>query len=216
MAEPWALYAGIRDRFIDLLRSLDGEQAARLVPACPDWTVAGVAAHVCGLNADIAAGRREHLGTPERTGLNVELRAGSSLDEICDEWIGYEETMSEVMAEDPYFGQRLAADLVVHLHDVQLALNLPVDRDDEATLAAVRMYADRVGAGIADDLDGEMVVDFGEGLTLRTTPYDFLRSVTGRRSRGQVESLEWAGDPTALLDAGLSPYGPFPAEDLEI
>ena len=43
-------------------------------------------------------------------------------------------------------------------------------------------------------------------LVLRATPYDFLRSVTGRRSEREVRALDWSGDPSPILDQ-LSPYG---------
>jgi hypothetical protein len=49
-------------------------------------------------------------------------------------------------------------------------------------------------------------------LLLPTIPYDFLRSATSRRSRGEIQALDWKGDPTAVLD-DFSPYGPLWIED---
>ncbi|MGI9613468.1 MAG: maleylpyruvate isomerase N-terminal domain-containing protein, partial [Acidimicrobiales bacterium] len=57
--DAWLLYADTRDRLIAMVRPLDTAQAAMVVPITPGWSIAAVVAHVCGLNADIAAGMRE-------------------------------------------------------------------------------------------------------------------------------------------------------------
>jgi hypothetical protein len=49
---------------------------------------------------------------------------------------------------------------------------------------------------------------------LRCTSYDFLRSVTGRRSRRQVEALDWDGDSTALLNSAWNTYGDMRTDDV--
>ena len=51
--EEWAQ---AQRRVIELARSLSPEQAQRRVPACPDWTVTQLLAHMVGLNADVLAG----------------------------------------------------------------------------------------------------------------------------------------------------------------
>src|SRR5438874_1252993 len=50
-----ALYADGRGRISDLVSGL-GEEAAAPVPACPQWSVHDVVAHVTGVCADILAG----------------------------------------------------------------------------------------------------------------------------------------------------------------
>lgn len=224
----WPLYASTRDRFIALVRSLDADRAEAVVPLTPGWTVRQVLAHVCGLNADVAAGLREGLGTDERTTHQVSVRADDDVDAICDEWLGHAEAMEALAAENDFFGRRLTADLVVHLHDVQHGLGVEIDRNDEATVSGGRTYAthmpdrwvEATGIRLAVDLgDGARFEPTGgvgeEGLGLRATPYDFLRSVTGRRSRAQVEALDWTGDPSPLLDR-FSPYGPLRTDDAEV
>ena len=47
----------------------------------------------------------------------------------------------------------------------------------------------------------------GEPLVLRTTAFEVLRLRLGRRSRGQVERLDWSGDPGGIVDA-LFIFGP--------
>ena len=38
-------------------------------------------------------------------------------------------------------------------------------------------------------------------IALATSPYAFMRLVTGRVSRTQAEAMDWDGDPAAVLDA---------------
>jgi uncharacterized protein (TIGR03083 family) len=228
--DPWVLYATTRDRFVDLVRPLTRAEADRRVPLTPGWTVTQVLAHVCGLNADVAAGMREGLGTDERTAHQVATRAGRSPGEICDEWLGHAEAMRAAVAEDGFFGRRLSADLVVHLHDVGHALGHPIDRDDVATVSGGRTYAARTPDRLAEATGLGVVIELSDGsrfapsqgvapeppaLTLRATPYDVLRSITGRRSRREVAALDWAGDPTPVLDH-LCPYGPLRPVDAGI
>ncbi len=231
-AGAWSLYADTRDRFIALVRPLDPERADRVVPITPGWTVTQVLAHVCGLNGDLAGGLRENLGSDERTSHQVATRAGRTVDELCGEWLGYGDAVEAVVAGNDDLGRRLAADLVVHLHDVQHAIGVPVDRADEASISGGRTYAARMvdqwfdGDGDGDGVD--VVVDLGdasrfersggagpEALVLRANAYDFLRSVTGRRSRAQVEALDWSGDPGPVLER-FAPYGPLRTDDAEI
>lgn len=225
-AASWDLYRNTRDRFVDLARSLDADQAATTIPITPGWTVAEALAHVCGLNADVAAGMREGLGTDERTAHQVNTRAGMTVAEICDEWLGHAAGMITAINEDPMYGRRLGADLVVHLHDVQHALGFGIDTGDEATISGGRTYGSRIVDVYADAANVNLDLDLGEhgrfqpsapaadaiNLRLQTTPYDFLRSVTGRRSAAEIRALNWSGDPEPLL-AGFSPYGPLRTED---
>jgi len=138
MTEPWVLYPELREQLITLVLSLDADDRARTVPLTPGWTIEQVVAHLCGLNADVIAGVVEGLGTDERTSAQVSSRAGRSLEEVCEEWRGHDKAMQAVTAEVPLLEQRLAADLVIHLQDVQHALGLAVDETD---VAARRDYS---------------------------------------------------------------------------
>jgi uncharacterized protein (TIGR03083 family) len=223
----WDDYRAVRDVFIELVRSLDETQLGTSVPMCPDWTVHDVTAHVCGLNADLTSGRREGLGSDERTAHHVAIRSDRDIHEICDEWSGYGPAMRAICDEMPIWADRLAADLTVHLHDVQHALGLPIDRDDRFTAAAAHRYAEVFQQRVGDILGLGVTVELTDGtrraadpalpdsgVTLRTTPFDFLRSYTGRRSRRQVEALDWTGDADRILDRAWSPYGTFQPADV--
>lgn len=225
-----ALYSGLRDEVIALVRPLASTDLERSVPLTPGWTVREVVAHVCGLNADIAAGARTELGTAESTRRQVDRRAHQSIGETCDEWVSCAAGMRKAIDEDPFFGRRLAADLVVHLHDLQHCLGRSIDRSSVGSVSGGQTYAARIGdrwvgiggVWVAIELsDGTRFEptsppsDGMETLTLRATPYDVLRSVTGRRSRRQVRALDWSGDPDGLIDV-FSPYGPLRNEDADV
>ena len=135
--DAWLLYADTRDRLIALVRPLDEAEADTVVPITPGWSIAAVVAHVCGLNADIAAGMRERLGTDERTTHQVASRAGRTIADLCDEWLLHGPAMQAAIDESEFLGRRLTADLVVHLHDLQHALGEQLDITDEATMQQI-------------------------------------------------------------------------------
>jgi len=218
------LYESGRDQFIGLVGALADSDADTLVPITPGWTIREVTAHLCGLNADIASGMRTNLGTDERTAYQVEVRRSDSVAAICDEWVSYGDVVRDVFEPEPMFARRLASDLAVHLHDVQHALGLPVDSTDALSVNGGLTYAeltpprllDGFGICLRIELDGQ--ASFGPEdceLVVRASPYDFLRSVTGRRSRTQVLNLDWEGSPEQVLDH-LCPYGPLRSSDAEI
>ena len=65
------LYADTRGRGVLLFRSLDLSEERRPVPLSPAWTVRDVAAHVCGINADVVSGNLAGLGTDDWTAAQV-------------------------------------------------------------------------------------------------------------------------------------------------
>lgn len=175
-------------------------------------------AHVCGLNADVAARMSEGLGSDERTAHQVTTRAGRSLDSVCEEWIGNGDAMIRAIEEDGFFGLGLSADCVVHLHDLLHAVGQPIDRHDIGTISGGRTYATRTPDRLAEETGVGVIIDLGDGarfepstsaagtspLVLRATPYDFLRSVTGRRSRPAGGEQSAPARRAAVLGMDLS------------
>ena len=227
---PMELYTGLRDELIDLVRSLTPSQCDMVVALTPGWTVREVVAHVCGLNADVSGGARTNLGSDEVTARQVAERSEHSVEDICTEWLSHADGMQRAIDEESFFGLRLSADLVVHLHDVQHALGLPVDRESVGSISGGQTYGARtpdrlvevagvwLGINLTDGSRFEpstLAPDGMRTLTLEATPHDVLRSVTGRRSRREVRALHWSGDPGDLLDV-LSPYGPLRHDDAGI
>ncbi|NNC80428.1 MAG: maleylpyruvate isomerase family mycothiol-dependent enzyme [Acidimicrobiales bacterium] len=212
------LYAAQRSELTDTLRSLTAEQAATPVPTCPGWSVKDVMAHVSGLVAEKLAEVPPPLGSDEATARQVQDRAGMSLAEVCDEWEHNASAFSAVATDDSPFIQPFLCDLVVHSHDIQEALSLPIDATSPATVYAAERYLGLLQERAAEQDDVALTVDLTDGhtheaaagstpLTLRATAFDVLRSVTARRTRSEVAGLDWSADPSALLDSGFAQYG---------
>ncbi len=225
--QPSDLYFDTRDRFVALLRSLGAEQTSTIVPLNPAWTVKDVAAHVCGLNADLANGMRDGLGADTNTAVQVETRINDSVAEVCDEWLSYDEFMRAFAEKVPTLGTRLGADLTLHMQDVRHALGLPVQTEGPAVLDAALNYVEVQQGRMLESNATGLGVDLGDAgrhnppeaattIWVTASPYDFLRSATGRRSHAQVEGLDWSSDPSVLLADAFSPYGDFPAEDVSV
>jgi len=216
------LYHQTTDRLVNLLEGRGVEH--EIVPLTPQWRIIDVVAHLTGLASDIAGGMRQGMGANENTARQVQSRKNSSLEELFAEWRTYRSELTEAFAADPFFGQRLASDLIVHVHDIELALGLEPDPDDVATINGGETYAaptpDRLASVAPLRIELSTGASYGppDGgaedpgvVTLRATPYDFLRAVTGRRSRSQVAAMSWhpGPAPSAVLDQ-LCPYGPLP------
>ncbi len=223
---PWPIYRDLRNDLIARVRAAPDEVVHEPVPITPGWTVVDVTAHVCGLASDIADGLREGLGTPERTTHQVSSRRQMTLDAICDEWIGHGGAMEQLMTDDEWIGHRLTADLTVHRQDVLHALGEPVDPGDVATSCAAHTYGAVVPGLLFERTGTTLGVELADGtsfgppdapseldLVVRATPFDWLRTAVGRRSRGQALVLDWSADPSGIL-ADLSPYAPLPDADV--
>jgi hypothetical protein len=83
MAEPAQLYAEARARIVELVRDPSVDPATP-VPACPEWTLGDVVAHLAGVTADVHAGRIDGAATDEdREALHPagEAAGGPQVDE---------------------------------------------------------------------------------------------------------------------------------------
>lgn len=214
------VYADTRAFLIENVRDLGDADASTTVPGSPEWSVKDTVAHVSGLVADLLNGRKPPLGTPEMTTRQVGERADRTIAEVCDEWAANAEAIRPLLTENELYGLGLTADLTVHCHDIAEAVPSVKSPPIAATLAGCERYApmlqERVGkrCGVAlrvivGDRTWEPTGD-GTASNLAADPTDFLLSVTGRRTRAQVEAgLTFDGDATAILDTALLQYGPY-------
>jgi uncharacterized protein (TIGR03083 family) len=104
-----------------------------------------------------------------------------------------------------------AFDAWTHEQDIRAAVGLARPDDDPAvpTLAelALATFATRYASSGAPAV--EIVVDgtphrLGDGepdVCLRTSSYEILRIIFGRRSRRQVDANDWTGEHHAVVDA---------------
>ena len=193
-ADVLAAQQGIRQRSIELLRSLDDEQAARIVPTCPDWTVAELSCHLYGVTDDIINGRLENAGSSEWTAAQVARHGSKSLAELCDEWEASADAFDPIMLVIPEpVNLQVVMDMATHEHDIRLAVGVPGAHDEEA----VRIGSTFLLQGLASR-DAVLAAQIED---LDLTDFEQFRSLAGRRSIAQLEST---GFPAEAYAATLS------------
>ena len=159
----WSLYREIREQLLGQLESLSVEQTEMKVPLCPQWRVVDVVSHLCGLNADLVGGMRVGLGAEENTARQVADRSGDTLAQVAAEWRGYDDRIEELYAEITGIGAALVADLVMHVHDVQHALGLEIDREGPGVAEAAARYVDVLKTRVAERLGVEIEINLIDG-----------------------------------------------------
>ncbi len=86
-AESAFAYAGIRQRVTELLEGTPDDEAASVtVPACPDWTVTDLVAHLYGVEVDIMDGNLEGAGTAAWADDQVRRFAPLGLRQLSEAW----------------------------------------------------------------------------------------------------------------------------------
>lgn len=222
-AEAPALYQAVRAELIRELEGLDSAAASSLVPSCPEWTVKDVVAHICGLNVELLAGvALPTIGSEEATSRQVGDRRHLSLDEVLTEWTSIADSIDERFTADTNIAAALLADMVVHAYDLHELLEQDITVATTAVPLSADRYAGRLQTRLADEMNVGLTVEFadlatcpapeldgGEMVTLRTSALPFVRGVTGRLTRGEVESFDWSVDPSEILDNAWNLYGPF-------
>ncbi|HEY3603166.1 MAG TPA: maleylpyruvate isomerase family mycothiol-dependent enzyme [Sporichthyaceae bacterium] len=215
------IYRASRTRLTALAAELTPEQAATVVPACPDWTVADVYRHLTGLVADVLDGNLDGRGSPAWTAAQVAGRAGQPLPQVCAEWAERAPEFEALFATTGLTNVRSCIDVHAHENDILGTLGRRGDRDDAALDSLVEILIAML-SGVtefpaATRIEvGERVLTLGAGdpeLTLRTTPYEFLRMVLGRRSVAQLAAADWSGPDPQRVFAALSRF-PLPVQDI--
>lgn len=211
-------YAATRRRIFDLAEALTPEEASRTVPACPDWSVRDVLAHLTGIAVDATKGQLEGVGSPEWTQRQVDERKDMSLGELLHEW---EEAGKQIDGALEYFPKAAASlfvgDTVTHEHDIRLPLRRPGDRDAPAIQLAVDGYVRWLGRRLKEHELAPIAVRAGdrEWVAGKTEPqgaveapstFELLRALTGRRTRDEIAAFVWSVDGEPYLDV-FSMYG---------
>lgn len=221
--EPARIYQQTQERLVALAPTLDEEQLATVVPACPDWDVRQTYAHMAGLCVEVAQNLVTPPASDEVTGRQVADRADRSIDEIIAEWSEGTPALLELMRTQTRARYSLPAlDAWHHENDVRGALRMEAQTEGADQLAGFVLgglargwSADRPSVHVtAVDTGQEWHLGEGEGLTLRASAFTLARVVTGRRSLAQIRALDWSGDPVEV--AHLLPTLPAPEKDLVI
>ncbi|MFE2750368.1 maleylpyruvate isomerase family mycothiol-dependent enzyme [Actinosynnema sp. NPDC059335] len=204
-------YDAARRRIIGLATGGDPDAE---VAACPGWTVKDVVAHLAGGLGDVTERRLDGVADGSWGERHVRDRRDRTMGELLVEWERNFE-LSEGLFDSPT-GAVLVTEVVSHEHDIRTALGRPGERDGVAVRAALtrplqeldrRLREGRLPALRITLEHGDRVVGEGEPVGgLRTSAFELLRVLGGRRSEAQVRALDWDVDPAPWLPV-LSLFG---------
>ncbi len=215
-------YAATRTRVREVLSDLTPEQEQVIVPACPDWTVRNLTAHLAGVAADLVARRNPTGDTQAWVDAQVEVRADTPVAELLDEFDAAGPGFEAIIRKRPQSFAGLLYDVVSHEHDAACALGRPADRTSEGVILSLDIMFDMVerdlaanGLGAVRCSDGTRTWEVGEGdvgLSIETDTYELFRLVGSRRSLRQMHAAGFVGDLDTHLP-GLC-HLPLPTVDL--
>ena len=216
--EEWRAAYG---RVTDLVSGLGADEAARRVPACPDWTVRDLLSHMIGLDADVVAGDEPDDHNSTWTQRQVDARAGRSIVELLEEWQSLVAPLTTWMQEHT---TRPLGDLVIHEQDLRGALARPGARDNAGLLALrdrmLVRFEHKLGDAPAITLHGGSWEWCSSGpaseaeAVVRASEFDLARALMSRRSAAQIRRWTERGEVAPYLPA-FETLGPLPARDLD-
>jgi len=219
MTELFSAYDATRTRMIELARAAGPDALGATVPACPDWTALQLITHCVSMPAALGAGDFPTGDLNEWIDKILTDRAGTSLDQLAEEWVGANETIAGMVNGG---GAVLFDDLVVHEHDLRGALGVPDHSALDASISVPRSLESCVaalettGLGSIEVRSGSDVWrshDAEPGWILGGTPWEAVRVLYSRRTADEVRALGGSdniNDYIAVLDAHL----PLPTSSL--
>lgn len=224
MGEYGTGYAEARQRLVELMTSLSGDELATAVPACPGWRTRDVLAHVVGIATDTLSGRIEGAGSEEYTSRQISERKDNSIEEMVGEWNEHAAAFEEMLDTiHPAVSGGIVADLVTHEQDARGALGAVGGREGAASDLAldsqVRFFGRRIKEAKLPTLEVQAGSDrWVAGKeevagSVEADRFELLRALTGRRTHDQVRAFAWSVDPGPYLPV-FSMYG-LPGSDIK-
>lgn len=224
-------YDACRGRISELVSTLTDDEAARVVPACPDWNVHDACAHLAAIPASILAGDLPGADADAWVARTIADRADHDLEQIMSEWASVTPAFREVMISGGGQMAGMVLDAVAHEHDIRHALDRPGGRDSRGialTLGFTKLIMDR---DLRTHGSGDVVrfaCDAGEWqaggpveaeptITLdlsgrRDGSFELMRALGSRRSAAQLDGLDWNGDWRSAQDGIF--HMPLPESDI--
>jgi hypothetical protein len=204
-------YRYIRRNVVELLsdhRQVDDP----VVPACPEWTLRGLLAHLVSVAAATIGKLSGWPATHE----------GSSADMGIPQLLGVWEQLgaeADLLLADTggRVGNILLMDAFTHELDIRYTIGAAMPAEHPAFAGAFTVLANGFGAAVTDHglpalrlSTGSTQWTVGAGApaaTLTATRYDLYRSLAGRRSHHQIAGLNWDRGSHRWLPAFT--WGPF-------
>ncbi len=202
-------YTRARERMTGLiLDAADPDHT--VVPACPEWTIHDLVAHLAGGAEDVLAGRMDGVTTRPWTAAQVDRHRTTSTAELLEIWEQASEQVNTVVVHAPdSLAARRIFDLATHEHDLRGALRIPrhdlAASDDIAWRFVQTMWDARIAE---KGLPPLRVISIGNDallggddpvVTLRGERHEVFRTLSGRRSDRQWRAMDWSADPTPYL-----------------
>ena len=189
-------YIALRARVIDLLRSTPESSGNIVVPCTPAWTVRQLSAHLVGVPEDILAGRMEGVASDAWTQAQVERFGHLTLSELSDLFEASAPKIDAIIHNFPQpIISQFVMDAVTHEQDMRSALGAPGGRDSKAVEVGVGFFLN-----LFEDTDPPLCNAL---LNTSVSRWNVLRSLTGRRTVEQMNSLGLDGEAIARQFAGL-------------
>ena len=211
MSEASSAYRGCRERIGELAANLSPDELTRTIPACPDWTVTDLVAHLAGVAEDFGAGNLDKAGSDAWTKAQIARRSKLEMPALIRDWDDISRQLDPSLDEIPAgVAAMLISDAVTHEHDLRGAVNRPDARDSDAMWIALNRNIRRFGKR-SKDAELPSVVVRCEGrhwqagvlepsLELKADRFELLRALTGRRTIQEITSLAWTGDSKPYIE----------------
>lgn len=221
-----AAYRSLREQLTELLAQREVAELEQPAPATPGWRVRDVVSHMAGVCDDVANGNLEGMPSEAWTQAQVDKRSDWPFPRVLDDWAEHATTVESFMNDMGAAMGQMVFDAWTHEQDLRGALGEPGGRDGPAIDIAFGWFADtsRAAADPDDPRTLVVVTEVGESrfgphdeatTTIRTSRYEFLRSVTGRRSLRQVASLDFDGIPPGEVLFGNEIFRPAETDIIE-
>ncbi|MFD5091650.1 maleylpyruvate isomerase family mycothiol-dependent enzyme [Amycolatopsis thailandensis] len=179
--------------------------ADRVVPACPQWTVRDLLAHLTEIcDRVITRFGGEACPVPETASAAEVLRLWTERGPEADALLaadGDGESRGDIMVMDAF----------THELDLRYALGAPPPEAHAAWLRSFEVLVGGLGTslgkhglpGMRIEIEGATWVAGTEPVAavLSGAPVDVYRSLAGRRSPAQIAAMDWLGDPEPWLRA---------------
>ena len=174
-----AAYDELRARVTEMMQGISAQQAQTVVPHCPQWTVKDCLAHMIGVPEDVINGQMDGVTTDAWTDRQVQRHAQDSVDDLLTTWSTIAPTFASILPRIPQpVLSQFMFDQTNHEQDIRAALKQPGGRD---TLAV-----DVAEGFLRNSLSLSNNPSIAEMATHQPTGFEFLRSLSGRRSRNQI------------------------------
>jgi len=211
MSEASSAYRGCRERIGEIAANLGPVDLTGTIPACPEWTVTDLVAHLAGVAEDFAAGNLDKAGADAWTKAQIARRSKLEMPALISDWDDISIELDPSLDEIPAgVAAMLIGDAVTHEHDLRGAVNVPGARDSYAMWIGLERNIRRFGKRIKDAEQPSVVVQcegrewqagvLKPAVELEADHFELLRALTGRRTLQEITSLAWTGDPKPYLE----------------